>query len=101
MKFLLPCVSFFVFAGCAHFKTIQMVSFDKEAATVTFQGDKWNTKEDFQTEADNYCGKKATVIKMNQINEGSRTTIDNSPTQGTTSAKTVPIIKYNYTFKCN
>lgn len=101
MKFLWPLIFMFIFTGCAHFTTIQMVRFDKEANTVTFQGDEWDSKDDFQIEADNYCSKKAQLIKMNQINEGTKTTINNNPNNGTTSAKTIPIIKYQYTYKCN
>ncbi|APJ04344.1 hypothetical protein [Silvanigrella aquatica] len=97
MRFLVCFASIIMISACV---TVKMVGFDKESNTVTFQGEQWDSKEDFQKEADQYCGKKATLIKMNQITEGSQTTINNS-NNGTTNAQTSSIKKYQYIFKCN
>ncbi|WGL60495.1 hypothetical protein QEJ31_02620 [Pigmentibacter sp. JX0631] len=99
MKYL--CV-FFVFfiTSCIHFQTIKVIGFDKEKNTVTFMGEEWDTKEEYQKEADIYCKKKASLIKMIRVAEGTKTTVESDKNNNSTSAKTVPIIRYQYTFKC-
>ncbi len=96
MKYLFPIATMLLFSGCI---SVQMVAFDKESNTVTFQGEEWTSKEDYQKEADTYCGKKATLIKMNQVTEGSSATVQKQ-SPGTTNAQIVPIKKNQYTFKC-
>ncbi|WP_186647092.1 hypothetical protein [Fluviispira vulneris] len=97
MKILVCSMAAIMLTGCVF---VQTVGFDKEANTVTLQGETWVSKDKFQEEADKYCGKKANLVKMNEVVEGSETKVDNSK-YGLTNAQTKPIKKAQYTFKCS
>ena len=97
MKILLCLTTIVLFSACTH---LRIVGFNKETNTVTVQGGKWATMDEYQQEADNYCGKKASLVNMSETVEGSHTNIYNSGT-GTANATTTPIRRYQYTFKCN
>lgn len=97
MKFLLCLSAITLFSSCAH---LTIVGFDKEADTVTIQGGEVASLEDYQQEANNYCGKEAKIQKMTQTVEGVNLTVYNTG-KGTSNAQTIPIKKYLYTFKCN
>ena len=100
MKYLLVFCIFFI-TSCIHLQTIKIIGFDKEKNTVTLMGEEWNTKEEYQKEANLYCKKQASLIKMNRVAEGTKTTVESDKFNNSTSAKTVPIIRYQYTFKCD
>lgn len=97
MKFLLCFIAIIMLSGCTH---VELTGFDKEANIVTFQGYGFASQDDIQKEADNYCGKKATLIKINEVREGTNTSI-NKTTENETNVRTAPIKNRQYTFKCN
>ncbi|WP_186647066.1 hypothetical protein [Fluviispira vulneris] len=97
MRILLCLSTFILFSACTH---LRIVGFNKDADTVTVQGGKWAAIDDYQKEANNYCGKEAKLLNMNETAEGLYAYIYNSGS-GTANLQSIPIRRYQYTFKCN
>lgn len=102
MKFLAAVFAVVSFSSCTHL-TLNIAGYDKKAGTVTIEGNQLATKQDFQLEADKYCGKKATLIKMVEIKDTSKESTKGISEVSLKSFNTdsVPIKKYQYIFKCN
>jgi len=101
-KFLFP--SFFSFltvqlVGCTH---IKVVAFDKADNTVTVQGGKWANDDDYQREAEKYCGGPASVVRMSERTVGSYTTaqVNSYGNSASGTATTVGIKRWDRTFRC-
>lgn len=86
--------------ACSH---IKVVAFDKRQNTVTVQGGKWTSADDYQEAADKYCHRPATLLAMNETIVGDYTSA-NVQTYGSSQygqAITTRIRRYNKTFSCN
>jgi hypothetical protein len=87
-------------SACTH---IAVARFDKQANTVTIQGGKWASTEDYQKAAEKYCGGSATLLNMGQRTVGTYTTanVQSYGSSANGSATTVGIQRYDYTFSCD
>lgn len=88
---LLTVFSLPLLLGCSH---VGVVAFDKRANTVTVQGGKWASEEDYQKAAEKYCGGPATLLSMNQREAGAYSSISGN------TMTTVPIRRWDRTFTC-
>ena len=87
-------------SGCSH---IKVVSFDKRHNTVTIQGGKWASDEDYKKAADEYCHQPATLLAMNETTVGTYTNT-NAQFYGRSAnaqATSMGIARYNKTFTCS
>jgi hypothetical protein len=88
------------FCGCSH---IKIVAFDKRQNTVTVQGGKWASDDDYQTAAAAYCQGPATLLAMHETSAGTynTATAQSYGTMVSASGSSVPIRRYKKTFSCD
>ena len=96
---VLGVVALFALSACTH---IKVVAFDKRQNTVTIQGGKWATDDDYQQAADEYCKGSASLLAMDETMVGSYTTVNAQSYGRTTNAYAIssPIRRYDKTFSC-
>ena len=97
---LLTIFSLFTLSACTH---IKVVAFDKRQNTVTIQGGKWASDDDYQKAADEYCQGAATLLAMNENTVGSYTSASAQSygNSASGSAITMGIRRYNKLFSCD
>lgn len=96
LKIRLPVCFFLLLNSCSH---IQVVEFDKQNSTVSIQGGKWDSEQDVQNAARNYCGGPVKLLTMGQKTVGTYTSASGGT--GYASATTVGINRNIYTYSCS